>query len=153
MKDKVREVCIYKKEDNGEIRPRIYRRCDRDWKYDDKADFLAAIMWAFVLTFLFTLLLMQIIAWFLLFLSLPCLMFTVLFGCLKEKILNRCWNELYLKSKTAEQQKLKEDFIVQRENWITTCEGLKNTPIGKLTTSQKERMEKLEYDIKYLYFL
>ena len=153
MKDKVREVCIYKKEDTGEIRPRIYRRCDRDWKYEDKADFLAAIMWVFVLAFLFTLPLMRITAWFLLFLSLPCLMFAVLFGCLKEKILNRCWNELYLKSKTAEQQKLKEDFIVQRENWIITCEGLKNTPIGKLTTSQKERMEKLEYDIKYLDFL
>ena len=30
MKDKVREVCMYRKEDNGEIRPRIYRRCDRD---------------------------------------------------------------------------------------------------------------------------
>lgn len=110
-------------------------------------------MWVFVLAFLFTLPLMQITAMFLLFLSLPCLMFAVLFGCLKEKILNRCWNELYLKSKTAEQQKLKEDFIAQRENWITTCEGLKNTPIGKLTTSQKERMEKLEYDIKYLDFL
>ena len=153
MKDKVREICMYRKEDNGEIRPRIYRRCDRDWKYDDKADFLAAIMWVFVLTFLFTLPLMQITAWLLLFLSLPCLMFAILFGCLKEKILNRCWNELYLKSKTEEQQKLKEDFIYQRENWITTCEGLKNTPIGKLTTSQKERMEKLEYDIKYLDFL
>lgn len=153
MKDKVREVCIYKKEDNGEIRPRIYSRCDRDWKYEDKADFLAAIMWVFVLAFLFTLPLMQITAWFLLFLSLPCLMFAVLFGYLKERVLNRCWNELYVKSKTAEQQKLKEDFIVQRENWITTYEGLKNTPIGKLTTSQKERMEKLEYDIKYLYFL
>lgn len=153
MKDKVREVCIYRKEDNGEIRPRIYRRCDRDWKYEDKADFLAAIMWVFVLAFLFTLPLMQITAWFLLFLSLPCLMLAILFGYLKEKILNRCWSELYLKSKTEEQQKLKEDFIVQRENWITTCEGLKNTPIGKLTTSQKERMEKLEYDIKYLDFL
>lgn len=153
MKDKVREVCIYRKEDNGEIRPRIYRRCDRDWKYDDKADFLAAIMWVFVLAFLFTLPLMQITAMFLLFLSLPCLMLAILFGCLKEKVLNRCWNELYLKSKTEEQQKLKEDFIYQRENWITTCEGLKNTPIGKLTTSQKERMEKLEYDIKYLDFL
>jgi hypothetical protein len=148
MKDKVREVCIYRKGDNGEIRPRIYRRCDRDWKYEDKADFLAAIMWAFVLTFLFTLPLMQITAWFLLFASFPCLMFAVLFGYLKERVLNRCWNELYLKSKTAEQH-----FIVQRENWITTCEGLKNTPIGKLTTSQKERMEKLEYDIKYLDFL
>ena len=54
MKDKVREVCIYRKKDNGEIRPRIYRRYDRDWKYDDKADFLADIMLAFVLTFLFT---------------------------------------------------------------------------------------------------
>lgn len=153
MKDKVREVCIYRKKDNGEIRPRIYRRCDRDWKYDDKADFLEDIMLAFVLTFLFTLPLMQITAWFLLFLSFPCLMFAVLFGYLKERVLNRCWNELYLKSKTAEQQKLKEDFIVQRENWIITCEVLKNTPIGKLTTSQKERMEKLEYDIKYLDFL
>lgn len=153
MKDKVREVCMYRKEDNGEIRPRIYRRCDRDWKYDDKADFLAAIMWVFVLAFLFTLPLMQITAMFLLFLSLPCLMFAVLFGCLKERVLNRCWNELYVKSKTVEQQKLKEDFIAQRENWIITCEGLKNTPIGKLTTSQKERMEKLEYDIKYLDFL
>lgn len=153
MKDKVREICIYRKEDNGEIRPRIYRRCDRNWKYEDKADFLAAIMWMFILTFLFTLPLMQITAWFLLFLSLPCLILATLFGYLKEMILNRCWNELYLKSKTAEQQKLKEDFIVQRENWITTCEGLKNTPIGKLTTSQKERMEKLEYDIKYLDFL
>ena len=153
MKDKIREVCIYTKEDNGEIRPRIYRRCDRDWKYEDKADFLAAIMWVFILTFLFTLPMMQITAWFLLFLSLPCLMLAVLFGYLKEKVLNRCWNELYLKSKTEEQQKLKEDFIYQRENWITTCEGLKNTPIGKLTTSQKERMEKLEYDIKYLDFL
>ena len=153
MKDKVREVCMYRKEDNGEIRPRIYRRCDRDWKYEDKADFLAAIMWVFVLAFLFTLPLMQITAMFLLFFSFPCLMLAILFGCLKEKVLNRCWNELYLKSKTAEQQKLKEDFIYQRENWITTCEGLKNTPIGKLTTSQKERMEKLEYDIKYLDFL
>ena len=153
MKDKVREICMYRKEDNGEIRPRIYRRCDRDWKYEDKADFLAAIMWVFVLVLLFTLPLMQITAWFLLFLSLPCLMFAILFGYLKEKVLNRCWNELYLKSKTSEQQKLKEDFIVQRENWITTCECLKNTPIGKLTTSQKERMEKLEYDIKYLDFL
>lgn len=153
MKDKVREVCMYRKEDNGEIRPRIYRRCDRDWKYDDKADFLAAIMLVFVLAFLFTLPLIQITSWFLLFLSLPCLMLAILFGCLKEKVLNRCWNELYLKSKTEEQQKLKEDFIYQRENWITTCEGLKNIPIGKLTTSQKERMEKLEYDIKYLDFL
>ena len=152
MKDKVREICMYRKEDKGEIRPRIYRRCDRDWKYEDKADFLAAIMWIFVLVFLFTLPMMQITAWLLLFLSLPCLMFAILFGYLKEKVLNRCWNELYLKSKTAEQQKLKEDFIYQRENWITTCEGLKNTPIGKLTTSQKERMEKLEYDIKYLDF-
>ena len=44
MKNKVREICIYRKEDNGEIRPRIYCRCDRDWKYEDKADFLAAIM-------------------------------------------------------------------------------------------------------------
>ena len=87
MKDKVREVCIYRKKDNGEIRPRIYRRCDRDWKYDDKADFLAAIMLVFVLTFLFTLPLMQITAWFLLFLSLPCLMLAILFGCLKEKVL------------------------------------------------------------------
>ena len=69
MKDKVREVCIYRKKDNGEIRPRIYRRYDRDWKYDDKADFLEDIMLAFVLTFLFTLPLMQITAWFLLFLS------------------------------------------------------------------------------------
>lgn len=153
MKDKVREVCIYRKVDNGEIRPRIYRRCDRDWKYEDKADFLATIMWVFILTFLFTFPLIQITAWFLLFLSLPCLMFAVLFGYLEKRILDRCWNKLYLKSKTAEQQKLKEDFIVQRENWITTCEGLKNTPIGKLTTSQKERMEKLEYDIKYLDFL
>lgn len=153
MKDKVREVCIYRKEDNGEIRPRIYRRCDRDWKYEDEADFLAAIMWMLILDFLFTLPLMQITAWFLLFLSLPCLMFAVLFGYLEKRILDRCWNELYVKSKTAEQQKLKEDFIAQRENWITTCEGLKNTPIGKLTTSQKERMEKLEYDIKYLDFL
>ena len=153
MKDKVREVCIYTKEDNGEIRPRIYRRCDRDWKYEDKADFLAAIMWVFVLAFLFTLPLMQITAWFLLFASFPCLMLAVFFGYLKERVLNKCWNELYLKSKTVEQQKLKEDFIYQRENWITTCEGLKNTPIGKLTTSQKERMEKLEYDIKYLDFL
>lgn len=118
-----------------------------------KADFLATIMWLFILTLVFTLPLMQITAMFLLFLSLPCLMFAILFGCLKEKILNRCWNELYLKSKTAEQQKLKEDFIAQRKNWITTCEGLKNTPMGKLTTSQKERMEKLEYDIKYLNFL
>ena len=153
MKNKVREICIYRKEDNGEIRPRIYCRCDRDWKYEDKADFLAAIMWIFVLVLLFTLPLMQITYWFLLFLSLPCLMLAILFGGLKEKVLNRCWNELYLKSKTAEQQKLKEYFIYQRENRITTCEGLKNTPIGKLTTSQKERMEKLEYDIKYLYFL
>ena len=153
MKDKVREVCIYRKEDNGEIRPRIYRRCDRDWKYEDKADFLAAIMWVFVLAFLFTLPLMKITAMFLLFFSLPCLILAVLFGYLKERVLNRCWNELYVKSKTTEQQKLKEDFIVQLENWITTCEGLKNTPIGKLTTSQKERMEKLEYDIKYLDFL
>lgn len=153
MKDKVREVCMYRKEDNGEIRPRIYRRCDRDWKYEDKADFLAAIMWVFIFMFLFTLLLTQITPWFLLFASFPCLMLAVLFGYLKEMVLNKCWNELYLKSKTAEQQKLKEDFIYQRENWITTCEGLKNTPIGKLTTSQKERMEKLEYDIKYLYFL
>lgn len=153
MKDKVREVCMYRKGDNGEIRPRIYRRCDRDWKYDDKVDFFAAIMWVFVLAFLFTLPLMQITAMFLLFLSLPCLMFAVLFGCLKERVLNRCWNELYIKSKTVEQQKLKEDFIDQRENLIITCEGLKNTPIGKLTTSQKERMEKLEYDIKYLDFL
>ena len=153
MKDKVREVCMYRKEDNGEIRPRIYRRCDRDWKYEDKADFLAAIMWVFILTFLFTLPMMKITAWFLLFASFPCLMLAVLFGYLKERVLNKCWNELYLKSNTAEQQKLKEDFIAQRENWITTCEGLKNTPIGKLTTSQKERMEKLEYDIKYLDFL
>ena len=153
MKDKIREICIYRKKDNGEIRPRIYRRCDRDWKYEDKADFLASIMLVFILMFLFTLPLIQITAWFLLFLSIPCLMFAVLFGCLKEKILNRCWNELYLKSKTEEQQKLKEDFINQRENWIITCEVLKNTPIGKLTTSQKERMEKLEYDIKYLDFL
>lgn len=153
MKDKVREVCIYRKEDNGEIRPRIYRRCDRDWKYEDKADFLAAIMWMFVLAFLFTLPVIQVTAWSLLFLSIPCLVFAILFGYLEKRILDRCWNKLYLKSKTAEQQKLKEDFIVQRENWITTCEGLKNTPIGKLTTSQKERMEKLEYDIKYLDFL
>ena len=153
MKDKVREICMYRQQDNGEIRPRIYGRCDRNWKYDDKADFLAAIMWVFVLVLLFTLPLIQITSWFLLFLSLPCLMLAILFGCLKEKVLNRCWNELYVKSKTEEQQKLKEDFIVQRENWITTCEGLKNTPIGKLTTSQKERMEKLEYDIKYLDFL
>lgn len=153
MKDKVREICIYEKEDNGEIIPRIYRRCDRDWKYKDKADFLAAIMWVFILMFLFTLPLMQITAWFLLFFSFPCLMLAVLFGYLEKRILDRCWNELYVKSKTAEQQKLKEDFIVQRENLITTCEGLKNTPIGKLTTSQKERMEKLEYDIKYLDFL
>ena len=153
MKDKVREICIYKKRDNGEIRPRIYNRCDRDWEYEIEADFFAMIMWIFISVLLFTLPLMQITSWFLLFLSLPCLMLAILFGCLKEKVLNRCWNELYLKSKTAEQQKLKEDFIYQRENWITTCEGLKNTPIGKLTTSQKERMEKLEYDIKYLYFL
>lgn len=153
MKDRISEICIYRKVDNGEIRPRIYRRCDRDWKYEDKADFLATIMWIFVLTFLFTLPLMQITAWFLLFLSFPCLMFAILFGYLEKRILDRDWNELYLKSKTAEQQKLKEDFIVQRENWITTCEGLKNMPIGKLTTSQKERMEKLEYDIKYLDFL
>ena len=152
MKDKVREICMYKKKDNGEIRPRIYRRCDRDWEYEIKADFFAMIMWIFISVLLFTLPLIQITSWFLLFLSLPCLMLAILFGCLKEKVLNRCWNELYLKSKTAEQQKLKEDFIYQRENWITTCEGLKNTPIGKLTTSQKERMEKLEYDIKYLDF-
>lgn len=153
MKDKIREVCIYRKEDNGEIRPRIYRRCDRDWKYDDKADFLAAIMWMFILLFLFTLPVIQVTAWSLLFLSLPCLVLAILFGYLEKRILDRDWNELYLKSKTAEQQKLKEDFIAQRENWIITCEGLKNTPIGKLTTSQKERMEKLEYDIKYLDFL
>ena len=153
MKDKVIEVCIYRKEDNGEIRPRVYNRYDGDWKYEKKADFLATIMWLFILTLVFTLPLMQITAMFLLFLSLPCLMFAILFGCLKEKILNRCWNELYLISKTAEQQNLKEDFIAQRKNWITTCEGLKNTPMGKLTTSQKERMEKLEYDIKYLIFL
>ena len=153
MKDKVREVCIYRKEDNGEIRPRIYRRCDRDWKYEDKADFLASIMWIFVLLFLFTLPVIQVTAWSLLFSSLPCLVLAILFGYLEKRILDRCWNELYLKSKTEKQQKLKEDFIVQRENWITTCEGLKNTPIGKLTISQKERMEKLEYDIKYLDFL
>lgn len=153
MKDKVREVCIYRKEDNGEIRPRIYRRCDRDWKYEDEADFLAAIMWMFILLFLFTLPVIQVTTWSLLFLSLPCLVLAILFGYLEKRILDRDWNELYLKSKTAEQQKLKENFIAQRENWITTCEGLKNTPIGKLTTSQKERMEKLEYDIKYLDFL
>lgn len=153
MKDKVREICIYRKEDNGEIRPRIYRRCDRDWKYEDKADFLAAIMWMFVLAFLFTLPVIQVTAWSLLFLNLPCLLLAILFGYLEKRFLDRDWNKLYLKSKTAEQQKFKEDFIVQRENWITTCEGLKNMPIGKLTTSQKERMEKLEYDIKYLDFL
>ena len=152
MKDKIIEVCIYVKKDNGEIRPRIYRRSDRDWKYENKADLFAAIMWLFILIFLFTLPMMKITPWFLLFLNFPCLIIAALFSCLKDMILNRCWNELYSQSKTIEQQKLKEDFIAQRENWITTCDGLKNTPIGKLTTSQKERMEKLEYDIKYLDF-
>jgi len=153
MKDKISEICIYRKEDNGEIRPCIYRRCDRNWTYENKTDFLASIMWAFILIFLFTLPVIQVTAWSLLFLSLPCLMLAILFGYLEKRILDKDWNELYLKSKTVEQQKLKENFIVQRENWITTCEGLKNMPIGKLTTSQKERMEKLEYDIKYLDFL
>lgn len=153
MKDRISEICIYRKKDNGEIRPRIYRRCDRNWQYEDKADFLASIMWVFILTFLFTLPVIHVTVWSLLFLNLPCLVLAILFGYLEKRILDRDWSELYLKSKTAEQQKLKEDFIVQRENWITTCEGLKNMPIGKLTTSQKERMEKLEYDIKYLDFL
>lgn len=153
MKDKISEICIYRKKDNGEIRPRIYRRCDRDWTDEDKTDLLASIMWMFILLFLFTLPVIQVTAWSLLFLNLPCLVLAIIFGYLEKRILDRCWNELYLKSKTAEQQKFKEDFIAQRENWITTCEGLKNMPIGKLTTSQKERMEKLEYDIKYLDFL
>lgn len=147
MKDKVREICIYKIAENGTIKPRVY--------YKDSPHEYCTNDWLGVLAFCLTLL--SVISLSLIKLSTivfvvtltPLLCVAIACRIIQQHLYQKYWNELYLKTKTSEQKKLREDYLAQRENQIATLETLKNTPIGKLTSAQKERMEKLEYTIKY----
>lgn len=147
MKGKIREVCIYRIAENGIIEPRVYYRdspheyCTNDW--------LGVLALCLTLLSVMSLFLTQISAVAFVLTLTPLLCTAIVCEVIQQRLYQRYWNELYLKTKTPEQEKLREDYLAQRENQIATLEALKNTPIGKLTSAQKERMEKLEYTIKY----
>lgn len=150
MKGKIREVCIYRIAENGVIEPRVYYRdspheyCTNDW--------LGVLALCLTLLSVMSLFLTQISAVAFVLTLTPLLCTAIVCKVIQQRLYQKYWNELYLKTKTPEQEKLREDYLAQRENQIATLEALKNTPIGKLTSAQKERMEKLEYTIKYQEF-
>lgn len=150
MKNKVREICIYSISNNGIIKPRMYYKdapheyCNNDW--------LSILAFCTILLSIMSVALLKvsIVAFVLTLIPLACT--ATICMIIQQRIYQSCWNALYLKTKTEEQKKLRDDFLAQRENQIATLETLKNTPIGKLTSVQKERMEELEYTIKYQEF-
>lgn len=147
MKDKIKEICIYRIAENGIIEPRVYYKdspheyCTNDW--------LGVLALCLTLLSIMSLFLTQISAVAFVLTLTPLLCTAIVCKVIQQRLYQKYWNELYLKTKTPEQEKLREDYLAQRENQIATLEALKNTPIGKLTSAQKERMEKLEYTIKY----
>lgn len=150
MKGKIREVCIYRIAENGIIEPKVYYRdspheyCTNDW--------LGVLAFCLTLLSVMSLLLTQISAVAFVLTLTPLLCTAIVCKVIQQRLYQKYWNELYLKTKTPEQEKLREDYLAQRENQIKTLEALKNTPIGKLTFTQKERMEELDYIIKYQEF-
>ena len=150
MKGKIREVCIYRIAENGIIEPKVYYRdspheyCTNDW--------LGVLAFCLTLLSVMSLFLTQISAVAFVLTLTPLLCTAIICKVIQQRLYQKYWNELYLKTKTPEQEKLREDYLTQRENQIKTLETLKNTPIGKLTSTQKERMEELDYIIKYQEF-
>ena len=150
MKGKIREVCIYRIAENGIIEPKVYYRdspheyCTNDW--------LGVLTFCLTLLSVMSLFLTQISAVAFVLTLTPLLCTAIVCRVIQQRLYQKYWNELYLKTKTPEQEKLREDYLAQRENQIKTLEALKNTPIGKLTFTQKERMEELDYIIKYQEF-
>ena len=150
MKGKIREVCIYRIAENGIIEPKVYYRdspheyCTNDW--------LGVLTFCLTLLSVMSLFLTQISAVAFVLTLTPLLCTATVCKVIQQRLYQKYWNELYLKTKTPEQEKLREDYLTQRENQIKTLEALKNTPIGKLTSTQKERMEELDYIIKYQEF-
>ena len=150
MKVKIKEVCIYRIAENGIIKPRVYYKdspheyCTNDW--------LGALVPCLTLLSIMSLFLNQISAVAFVLTLTPLLCTAIVCKVIQQRLYQKYWNELYLKTKTPEQEKLREDYLAQRENQIATLEALKNTPIGKLTSAQKERMEELDYIIKYQEF-
>lgn len=150
MKGKIREVCIYRIAENGIIEPRVYYRdspheyCTNDW--------LGVLALCLTLLSVMSLVLTRISAVAFVLTLTPLLCTAIVCKVIQQRLYQKYWNELYLKTKTPEQEKLREDYLAQRENQIKTLETLKNTPIGKLTFTQKERMEELDYIIKYQEF-
>lgn len=147
MKDKIREVCIYRIAENGIIKPRVYYK-DSPHEYCN-SDWLSVLAFCLVCFCIVLIALIKLSLTVFLLTEIPLVCITVFCIALQKSIYQDSWNELYLKTKTQEQKKLRENYLAQRENQIATLEALKNTPIGKLTSAQKERMEKLEYTIKY----
>lgn len=147
MKDKAREVCIYRISNNGIIKPKMYYKdapheyCNNDW--------LSVLSFVLVCFCIISFVLLKVSLTVFLLVVIPLVCITAFCIALQQRIYQDSWNELYLKTKTPEQKKLREDYLAQRENQIATLETLKNTPIGKLTSVQKERMEELSYKIKY----
>lgn len=150
MKGKIREVCIYRIAENGIIEPKVYYRdspheyCTNDW--------LGVLALCLTLLSVMSLFLTQVSAVAFVLTLTPLLCTAIVCKVIQQGLYQKYWNELYLKTKTPEQEKLREDYLTQRENQIKTLETLKNTPIGKLTFTQKERMEELDYIIKYQEF-
>ena len=150
MKDEIREICIYRIAENGIIKPRVYYK-DSPHEYCTN-DRLGVLAFCLTLLSVMSLFLTQISAVAFVFTLTPLLCTAIVCKVIQQRLYQKCWNELYLKTKTPEQKKLREDYLAQRENQIKTLETLKNTPIGKLTPMQKERMEELDYIIKYQEF-
>lgn len=150
MKNKVREICIYKIAENGIIKPRVYYR-DSPHEYCS-SDFAGVIAFCLVCFCILSIILIKLSLLIFILTEIPLVCITTLCLILQHSIYQDKWNELCLKTKTPEQKKLREDYLAQRENQIATLETLKNTPIGKLTSAQKERMKELDYIIKYQEF-
>lgn len=149
---KKRELCIYKKGNSGRIFPRIYYKDGYDY-HSGKADIIQMIIVAEVVLLALSFCFVQISKWFLLWVSAPLLVILVVLIAVRHRVVEDDWTELFIKTKSEEQQKLRQDYLEQRENEKKTFEYLNNMPTGKLSTKELKYLQKLDYNLKYEYFI
>lgn len=149
---KDKKLCVYKIGNNGRIFPRIYYKDGHDY-LSEKADIIQMIIVAEVVLLALSFCFVQISMWFLLCVSAPLFIILVALIIVRHRVVEDDWTELLIKTKSEEQQKLRQDYLEQRENEKKTFEYLNNTPTGKLSTKELKYLQELDCSLKYEYFI
>lgn len=138
------EVCIYRKDETGNVRCRTYRKCDVEYCDDYIFRCIGIIL---IVIALMSTALCQIKASFLLLVTLPLVMLSLAMFKVQGFIFDRDWKVLCEKASSDRNKLLEQEFLEQTALKKKRLDVLRKRSFKELTLDEIEEYKKLKTEL------